>query len=110
MSEKYLVGGGNTFFITMSLKTSSLAPHTATFILGETCEWATFGVFWNEYFRAICTWEESEYMLREAGSGKKHAGGILRPSHSPGVCNQDRIFAYFRRQLVAYVQHMRGQS
>ena len=22
-------------------------------------------------------------MLREAGSGKKHAGGILQPSHSP---------------------------
>ena len=45
MACKYLVGRGNAFFITMYLKTSSLAPHTATFILCETWEWATFGVF-----------------------------------------------------------------
>ena len=85
MSVKYLVGHGNTFFITMSLKTSSLAPHTVTFIPCETWEWTTFGVFSGmstsgQYVRGK---NQNTYMLREARSGKKHAGGILRPSYSP---------------------------
>ena len=88
MSEKYLVEGGNTFFITMSLKTSSLVPQTATFILGETCEWTTFGVF-----SGMST--SGQYVRgknQNTGSGRLGEGRNMQVEYCdhqtlPGVCN-----------------------
>ena len=129
---KYLVGGVNTFFITMYLKTSSLAPHTATlhtvWNMGMGNIWC---VFWNEYFRSICTWEESEYMLSEAGRGKKHTATITLCGMSiqgdweweetcrwntatitlSPVCATNRWYLHISGDTCwAYVQHTRGQS
>ena len=76
MSVKYLVGGGNTFFITRCPKIPSLILRIVHHILrpSHCVKHSKMGnswcVFWNTY------------MLR-GGEVKKHAGGILQPSHSP---------------------------